>query len=122
MHAVLSVSEDEQNNNHLIRSALLFINEHAFESDFGVRDVADHVYLTQTYMSSLFKKKTGITIGQYILDLRIQAAKEYLQNPKYKLYQISQMVGYSDSNYFAKLFKKRTGFLPSEYRDQRRPH
>ena len=117
---ILSETEMEQNNNYLIRNAVLYINEHAMESSLNVKSIADSVYVSQSYLSNLFKKKMGITVGQYILDLRIKAAKQYLKDPQYKLYQIAQLVGYSDANYFAKLFKKKTGKLPSEYRGENR--
>ena len=117
IRTVLSETESELNDNHIVRTAILFLKEHALESDVSVKMVADAVYLTPAYVSNLFKKKTGLTIGQYILDLRIRSAKEYLRDPSYKLYQIAQMVGYTDPNYFAKTFKKKTGQLPSEYRN-----
>ena len=120
IHSILSETEADQNNNLIIRNVILFLKEHALESDLNVKRVSDSVYLTPTYLSNLFKKKTGYTIGQYILDLRIKAAKDFLRDPSYKLYQISQMVGYTDPNYFSKIFKKKTGKLPSEYRDSAR--
>jgi two-component system response regulator YesN len=59
----------------------------------------------------------GITIGQYIVDVRIANAKVYLKDPGLKFYQISVMVGYEDANYFAKIFKKKTGMTLTEYKE-----
>lgn len=87
------------------------------DPDLSIRILAEHVYLTPTYLSNLFKKYTGTTIGQYLTDLRIEEAKKLLRDPKYKLYQIAELSGYKDPNYFAKTFKKKTGYTPSEYRE-----
>ena len=93
-----------------------YIADHYSDRELSVKVLADFVYLTPTYLSNLFKKSTGYTIGQYLLDIRIEAAKQLLRNPEYKLYQVATMVGYEDSNYFTKIFKKKTDMTPSEYR------
>lgn len=87
--------------------------------ELSVKLLADRVYLTPTYLSSLFKKTTGVTIGQYLTELRLWEARKLLEDPKYKLYQISELSGYRDPNYFARIFKKKTGMTPSEYRERR---
>lgn len=114
---VLEETEEEQKNNFLIKHVMEYINQNLDNKDLCIQILADVVYLTPTYLSSLFKKKTGMTIGQYLTSMRIKKAEEILKNPQLKLYQVSEMVGYEDSNYFAKIFKKKTGMLPSEYRE-----
>ena len=49
--------------------------------------------------------------------MRIRKAKRLMKEPKLKFYQIASMVGYEDSNYFAKIFKKKTNMTPSEYKE-----
>ena len=52
----------------------------------------------------------------YLVDVRIQKAKEFLmQLGKYKVYEVSEMVGYVDYAYFTKIFKKKTGVSPKKY-------
>lgn len=94
------------------------IEQNYHRSDLSIQALADQVFLTPTYLSALFKQKTGTTIGRYLLDVRIQEAKRLLWDKQLKLYQVAQKVGFDDANYFAKAFKKAVGVTPSEYRDQ----
>ncbi len=108
----------EQKHNYIVEKVIAYMHENYPDADMSIKTLADYVYLTPTYLSNLFKKQTGITIGQYLTDLRIEEAKKMLYNPQFKLYQISEKSGYKDANYFAKIFKKKTGLTPSEYRDR----
>lgn len=89
-----------------------------YQENIQISDIAKDVYLTPTYISRLFKQKTGKTIGEYLTAVRVKRAKELLENSTMKLYEISYAVGYTSSSYFARIFKQSTGFSPMEYRDQ----
>lgn len=78
--------------------------------------VAEGVYLNPSYVSNIFKKITGITFTNYMTEVKIDRAKVLLRDNKKKLYDIASIIGYSDSEYFAKIFKRKTGYSPSEYR------
>lgn len=65
-----------------------------------------------------YKNKTGINLFDTILNLRIEAAKEYLLNTDMKTYEISEAIGVDDAGYFSKMFKKITGVSPKEFRKQ----
>lgn len=112
-------SREERKNNCAIMTVLNYLNEKPGDKNISIQMLADMVYLTPTYLSYVFKKQTGMTIGQYLTKVRIRKAEEYLANPRFKLYQIAAMVGYEDANYFGKIFKKQTGMLPSEYRESK---
>ena len=87
------------------------------DQDLSIGTLAELVYLTPTYLSTVFKKQTGLTIGQYLLEVRVENAKQKMRDPQLKFYQVSEMVGYEDANYFAKIFKKKTGVTPTEYKE-----
>lgn len=95
-----------------------YIQENYADSKLSIKFLADHVFLTPTYLSSLFKKATGKTISEYIVETRINKSKEILLNYHSKLYEVARHVGYTDANYYAKIFKKVTGLNPSEYREK----
>lgn len=116
---VLEETEEDKKNTYIVKRLMEYINQNLSNKELCIQSMADEVYLTPTYLSSLFKKKTGITIGQYLTDVRMKKAEEILINPKLKLYQVAELVGYEDANYFAKIFKKKTGMLPSEYREMK---
>lgn len=94
-----------------------FIASNYSDEALSIRDISEHVALSGSYICTLFKNATGLTLNQYISDYRIERAKELLSNPKNKISDISSSVGYSDGNYFGKAFKKRVGLSPSEYRE-----
>lgn len=94
-----------------------YIQEHYADQDLSIGTLAELVYLTPTYLSTVFKKQTGLTIGQYLLEVRVENAKQKMRDPQLKFYQVSEMVGYEDANYFAKIFKKKTGVTPTEYKE-----
>lgn len=84
----------------------------------SVKDIGGHVYLSTSYVCTLFKTETGKTLNQYLTEYRINMAKQLLDDSHYKITDISSKVGYSDGNYFSKTFKKYVGLSPSEYREK----
>ena len=101
----------------IIREAKQYMMDH-FEMDLALTDVARHVGLNPVYFSRLFKQETGENYSDFVIRIRIQKAMEYLKDPYYKVYEIGHLVGYKNTKYFHKLFKRQTGLTPSEYRDQ----
>ncbi len=67
-------------------------------------------------MCAVFKQVTGSTINQYITHVRIEAAKNMLEDTSVKLYDIGFLIGYVEPSYFSKIFKKMTALTPKEYR------
>ncbi len=80
--------------------------------------VAQEVYISSFYLSSLFKKRTGMNFIDYVIDRRIEKAKQLLNTTNETIEAISAQVGYGESNYFRRLFKKKVGLTPREYRRQ----
>lgn len=95
-----------------------FIAGHYQNDTLSIKDISDHVFLSTSYICTLFKSETGQTLNQYITLYRIEKAKRLLADPRYKVADISSKVGYSDGNYFGKTFKKIVGLSPTEYREQ----
>lgn len=87
-------------------------------SDLDLRFLADKVNLSVTYMCNLFKKETGISIGQYIKNVRMEKAKELLRNTNLRLNDIYPQVGYSSLTYFCNTFKEMFGVTPTQFRQQ----
>lgn len=93
-----------------------YVNEH-YSSYISLDMIAKSVFLSPTYFSELFKKRTGLNYIEYVTKIRMNKACELLKNSDLKIYEISEQVGYSDTKYFAKLFKKAFNFTPKEYRE-----
>lgn len=107
-----------RNYSEAVRSTMHHIQDELGNENLSIQMLADYVYLTPNYLASIFKKETGLTIGQYCLQQRMERAKQLLSNGKMKLNQIARIVGYRDANYFTKIFKREVGCIPSEYREQ----
>jgi two-component system response regulator YesN len=81
-----------------------------------LQSVADQLAIHPVWLSQLFKKETGTNFLDYMTELRIEQSKKLLRDSQLKIYEIAEQVGYQDLQYFGKLFKKRTGQTPKEFR------
>ena len=109
-------SRSEAHPNYIIDRTKQLI-DNSFKEQISIASLAEEVYLTPTYLCTLFKQTTGHTINEYLTDVRIYQAKKLLGNPQIKLYDVCDQVGYLSPSYFSKIFKRYTGMTPSEYRD-----
>jgi two-component system response regulator YesN len=98
-----------------IRMAKQYIQEN-YNTGLSLEGVSAQIGFNPAYFSSLFKKETGKNFMEYIMEVRIQNAKEFLVQTDINVDEIAMEVGYTDLKYFSKLFKKITGLNPSEYR------
>jgi len=89
-----------------------------YNQNITITHVADHVYMTSTYVCLIFKQETGETINEHLTSIRMSKAKELIMDYKNKLQEVGLAVGYSDPSYFTKQFKKHVGLTPKEYREQ----
>ncbi|WP_159888413.1 response regulator [Paenibacillus puerhi] len=89
-----------------------------YRHDIELPRLADQVYLTPSYLSKFFKAETGQTLTDYLINIRIEKAKELIKHhAEMKSYEVGEMVGYPDPAYFNKLFKRIVGLTPKEYKD-----
>ena len=108
--------EESEEDSHIISTIRRYIGENYMRPQLSGPEIAGAVFLTPSYISGLFRKSTGMTIGQYIAMVRTDHAKLLLRDPRYRFYQIAELCGYSEENYFARAFRKQTGLTPSEFR------
>ncbi|RTE09924.1 response regulator [Paenibacillus whitsoniae] len=90
--------------------------EKRLAEDVSLEEVAEYVGLNPSYFSQLFKQSTNETFVQYRTRRRMEKAKKLLEQPQWRITDISGEVGYADHPHFTKTFKKYEGCLPSEYR------
>lgn len=107
------ISEEEKNE--YISKIKRFIAE-KYAHSITLDDISRHVALSKAYMCYLFKKIEQKRIWDYLIQIRMEKAKEYLQSSKFAVQDIAQMVGYENPNYFSRLFKKYCGEAPAYYR------
>jgi two-component system response regulator YesN len=99
-----------------VLEAIEFIRSRYHHPDLSVEDIASHVGRGRNRFGLLFKEKTQYTIADYLTRFRIQKAIDLINSDRYKMYEISAMVGYTTSQYFSKVFKKVVGMTPYEYK------
>ncbi|WEK54775.1 MAG: response regulator [Candidatus Cohnella colombiensis] len=106
---------DMYKNEYLIQQCKTYIEQN-YMKDLSLEAIASHVHFNPSYLSNLFKTYGGIGYSEYLTKVRIEKAQHLLQSSNLKIYEISSMVGYSDSTYFIKMFKKETGISPNRFR------
>jgi len=99
----------------IVDEAKKYIKENLSITDLKIDDIAKKVYVKYGYLCFLFKRDTGVTINNYITDERINSAKELFDKGYTSVELVSNMVGYADSNYFGRCFKKVYGITPTKY-------
>ena len=91
--------------------------ENNYTFDISMQEVAEDMGYSDAYFSKLFKQYFNQNFTAYLTEYRIKKAKELLTDTNNSIKDISRMVGYEDSNYFAKIFKRIVGEIPSKYRE-----
>ncbi len=99
-----------------ILEALNYIEEN-YSRDLTLHELAKHINISKSHLSYLFRKETGETFSDYLNKVRIEKAQELLLSRKYKINEVSEMVGFNNTGYFSKVFKKSTGTSPFDYKN-----
>lgn len=86
--------------------------------DITLREIANKFSYSPNHMGYLFKEQTGESFNEYLVRNRMEKAKELLLEPKYKIYEVADQVGYKSLAYFSRLFREHYGFTPGDYRKQ----
>lgn len=112
----LSEIENKSNYSKIVYEAERYIINHISEP-LSVRQIADHVFVSGTYLCFLYKKHTGKTLKQFILDIRMQKAKAMLLDTNMKIGDIAASLSYMNQNYFTRIFTSYYGTTPSAFRN-----
>ncbi|MGI5959526.1 MAG: PocR ligand-binding domain-containing protein [Massiliimalia sp.] len=105
-------------NNDLAKGIETYLKEH-YAQTVTLESLAWQFHISKATLCRCVKENFGKTVGELLLEERIQAAKRLLTTTDDKVSDISRLVGISDYNYFSKVFKKETGLSPREYRAQK---
>jgi two-component system, response regulator YesN len=108
--------QSPSDNNKTIEKALKFIEANLSEK-VGVREVAQHVHLSPSYFSVLFKDVKGMTFSEYVTRVRHRKAKEMLLTTDNDIAVIADEVGYQSASYFIRVFKEFEDMTPKQYRN-----
>jgi len=111
----VSAESDSNNNQSRLHYVLNYIHEHLTEK-IAVDALSRKAYLSRNVFFKWFREQFGITPLDYINQERIKLAKQLLANPQNNVHTVSDLCGFSDVNYFVRLFKRSEGITPGAYK------
>ncbi|MFF2483821.1 AraC family transcriptional regulator [Paenibacillus sp. NPDC058071] len=94
-----------------------YVNQ-SYMDNISLADIANEIYMSPSYLCAVFKRETGETINEYIIETKMSSAKKLLKNTKMKVLEIAEHLGYENAHYFSYSFKKYTGETPQQYRNR----
>ncbi|MFI3313637.1 MAG: response regulator [Eubacteriales bacterium] len=112
------VLEEQAAASFVVRGALAFMDEN-YNQKLTLQMVAEHCYVSQWHLSKLLNRHTDKSFYDILNAVRIKKAKELLLDPKLRVADIGELVGYNDTAHFSRTFKKVEGVSANEYRNKR---
>ncbi|MDD3172719.1 MAG: response regulator [Herbinix sp.] len=107
--------QKDSNNTEILKHCKKYLENH-FMDEISLELMAEKYFFNASYFSTLFKNYFHKPFSEYLIELRMVKAKELLQDTNEKIRKIAPLVGYKDTNYFVRSFKRYSGFTPEEYR------
>lgn len=111
----VTLENDFLTDNTIIQELISTIKKN-YKSDISLEKLASSSFLSKEHLSRLFKKETGQNLFSYIMNLKLKEAKRLLSETNMTVDDIAFTLGFSNGNYFSKVFKKNVGKAPREYR------
>lgn len=101
-----------------LQTALNYISGHYNDPNFRVKQVSDQIGISEKWFRYLFKNALGVSVKDYVIKLRIDAAVTMLRSSNYNINEIAELVGYTDYRQFSEIFKNRCGCSPKQYKNK----
>ena len=114
IESYFSQIQKETTDNAVVNRIIRFVKKHYADPNLSITIISEHMHLSPTYICHLFKDITGGTLGNFLTEIRIRKAQEYINDPNYRIKDIAKLVGYRNGNYFSYQYKKHVGRSPSE--------
>lgn len=111
----LIMYQTNKNSSSLTLKIKKYITEHLTER-ISLKDIGAMAFFSPSYCSAIFRKETGLSIGDYILDEKIKKSKALIIEGV-PLTTVAEKIGFFDYNYFSRIFKKRVGYTPTQYKN-----
>src|SRR5581483_5546141 len=103
----------------VVQKVVQYIHEN-YHRDASLEEIAQKMYMNTSYLSRLFKQKTGKCFHDFLVQVRLDNAKAMLSKSELHVNEIADMLGYKDTSHFISVFKRNTGLTPNDYRRQNR--
>lgn len=106
-------------NSHVLSKPIVLCIDYIYSHihyRITIKELAEHLNISESYLSKLFHKEMGLPLSQYIIDLKIEKAKNLLQYSEYNIVDIANYLSFSSQSHFIQVFQKKTGMTPHKYR------
>lgn len=104
-------------HNNLVERINRYVSQN-YKTNISLTEIANEVFMSPTYICAVYKRETGKTINEYIIEMKMSYAKKMLESTKMKIMDISEDLGYENPQYFSYSFKKYLGEKPHQYRNR----
>lgn len=115
MKIMNSVNEKKKCSS-MVLLAIKYIEDNYYSNELNINYISSKLEVTSSYLSKLLKKETGLSFIDYLTKIRIEKAMYMMEDPAVKIYDVAELVGYSNQHYFCRAFKKVVGVSPTEYK------
>ncbi|ULO05247.1 response regulator [Paenibacillus sp. 19GGS1-52] len=109
----------KNNYSRWVNKAMDYVVGNYADPDLSLETVAGHLQISSIHLRTTFKRETGQSLLDYTTEYRVALAKQLLQTGEFKIYEVSEKVGYKTSQYFSQVFKKTTGIQPKDFLQQK---
>ena len=110
--------EEPRKDHHIVVKVKQYVEAHYGDYALTVGAIADYLRLSAAYLSSLFKKQTGKNLNRYILEYRLEIARDLLVNTNLRVNEIAEKVGYPNASHFTAIFRSNEGVSPAKFRER----
>lgn len=110
------MGQKESANAKHVQEAISFIQSQ-YIGGITVEEAAEKLAISSGHLSRIFKQETSYTFVDYLTYFRVKKAAEMLKDPTIRIYEVADMVGYTDARYFSQIFRRITGMTPREFRE-----
>jgi len=117
----ISIHHDGEGDTSSHHKSITYVKQYIqknYQKSITLDLLANQVSMNASYFSVLFKREEGISLTDYIINVRVSKAMEYLRDPQFKIYEVATKTGFNDEKYFSKVFKKVVGFSPKMYKEK----
>lgn len=107
----------QRSSNRLVNLTLDYIHQN-YMNNITLSEIASRLYVSPTYLSMIFSREIGEPFSKYLIRYRIDISKKLLKDPRYKVYEVAEITGFTDIAHFSKVFKSFEGISPRKYANQ----
>ncbi|WP_026885945.1 response regulator transcription factor [Clostridium beijerinckii] len=113
---IINSVNEKKKCSSMVLLTIKYIEDNYYSNDLSINYISNRLEVTSSYLSKLLKKETGLSFIDYLTKIRIKKAMYIMEDPAIKIYDVADLVGYSNQHYFCRAFKKVVGISPTEYK------